>query len=75
METQELNESRPKFRWTEYSEIITEFKKSSLNAINEKRNRNVNSREYKDSKYNENLLGYPVEDSKYEKEKIDGLGL
>jgi len=46
LETHELNELHPKFGRTEYNEIITEFKKSGLRIISEKRNGNVNARDF-----------------------------
>jgi len=46
LETHNLNESHPEFGRTEYEEIISEFKKSGFNVISEKRNGNVNAREY-----------------------------
>ena len=46
LEEHELNELHPEFGRTEYNEIIDEFKKSGLKVISEKRNGNVNAREY-----------------------------
>src|SRR5690554_3422328 len=46
LEEHELNELHPEFGRTEFNEIITEFKKSGLNVISEKRNGNVNARDY-----------------------------
>ena len=46
LEEHELNELNPEFGRTEYNEIIAEFKKSGLKVISEKRNGNVNAREY-----------------------------
>jgi len=46
LEEHELNELHPEFGRTEYNEIIAEFKKGGLKVISEKRNGNVNAREY-----------------------------
>ena len=46
LEEHELNELHPEFGRTEYNEIITEFKKSGIKVISEKRNGNVNARDY-----------------------------
>jgi glyoxylase-like metal-dependent hydrolase (beta-lactamase superfamily II) len=46
LETHELEESHPEFGRTEYKEILSEFEKSGLNVISEKRKGNVNAREY-----------------------------
>jgi len=46
LEEHELNESHPEFGRTEYKEIMAEFEKSGLKVISEKRNGNVNAREY-----------------------------
>ncbi|RDK85578.1 alpha/beta hydrolase [Marinirhabdus gelatinilytica] len=46
LEEHELNELHPEFGRTEYNEIISEFKKSGLKVISEKRSGNVNAREY-----------------------------
>ena len=46
LEEHELNELHPEYGRTEYNEIIAELKKSGLNVISEKRNRNVNARDY-----------------------------
>ncbi|WP_459212224.1 alpha/beta hydrolase [Aquimarina rhabdastrellae] len=46
LETHELNEIHPEFGRTEYKEILAEFETSGLNVISEKRNGNVNAREY-----------------------------
>ena len=46
LEEHELNESHPEYGRTEYKEILEEFEKSGLKVISEKRNGNVNSREY-----------------------------
>ncbi|WP_400079870.1 YqiA/YcfP family alpha/beta fold hydrolase [Winogradskyella sp. R77965] len=46
LETHELEESHPDFGRTEYKEILSEFEKSGLKVISEKRNGNVNAREY-----------------------------
>ena len=46
LEEHELNELHPEFGRTEYYEIIAEFKKEGFNVISEKRNGNVNAREY-----------------------------
>ncbi len=46
LETHELNEMHPEFGRTEYKEILTEFENSGLKVISEKRNGNVNAREY-----------------------------
>ncbi|XLS28045.1 alpha/beta hydrolase [Flavobacteriaceae bacterium M23B6Z8] len=46
LEEHELNEEHPEFGRTEYKEIIAEFEKSGFIVISEKRNGNVNAREY-----------------------------
>ncbi|WP_373060285.1 alpha/beta hydrolase [Zunongwangia sp. H14] len=46
LETHELNELHPEYGRTEYKEIISEFQKSGFNVISEKRNGNVNARQY-----------------------------
>ncbi|MBA6153064.1 alpha/beta hydrolase [Gelidibacter maritimus] len=46
LEEHELYELHPEYGRTEYNEIITEFEKSDLNVISEKRNENVNARDY-----------------------------
>jgi hypothetical protein len=46
LEEHELNELHPEFGRTEYKEIIAEFEKDGLKVISEKRNGNVNAREY-----------------------------
>jgi len=46
IEEHELNELHPEYGRTEYNEIIAEFEKSDLKVISEKRNGNVNAREY-----------------------------
>jgi len=46
IETHELNELHPEFGRTEYKEIISEFEKSGFKVISEKRNGNVNARDY-----------------------------
>lgn len=46
LEEHELNELHPEFGRTEYNEILAEFEKSGLKIISEKRNGNVNAREY-----------------------------
>ena len=46
LEEHELNEQHPEYGRTEYKEIIAEFEKSGLNVISEKRNVNVNARDY-----------------------------
>ncbi len=46
LEEHELNELHPEFGRTEYNEIIAEFKKSGLKVVSEKRNGNVNARDY-----------------------------
>ena len=46
LETHELNEFHPEYGRTEYKEIISEFQKSGFKVISEKRNENVNAREY-----------------------------
>lgn len=46
IEEHELNELHPEFGRTEYNEIIAEFEKDGLKVISEKRNGNVNAREY-----------------------------
>ena len=46
LEEHELNELHPDFGRTEYNEIIAEFEKKGFKVISEKRNGNVNAREY-----------------------------
>jgi hypothetical protein len=46
LEEHELNELHPEFGRTEFYEILAEFEKSGFNVISEKRNRNVNARDY-----------------------------
>ncbi len=46
LETHELNEIHPEFGRTEYKEILAKFENSGLKVISEKRNGNVNAREY-----------------------------
>jgi len=46
LETHELEESHPEFGRTAYREIVSEFEKNELKVISEKRNGNVNAREY-----------------------------
>lgn len=46
LETHELEEYHPDFGRTEYKEILSEFEKSGLNVISEKRKGNINAREY-----------------------------
>lgn len=46
LETHELNESHPRFGRAEYLEIIGAFKENGFKVISEKRNGNVNVREY-----------------------------
>ncbi|MCL5247574.1 alpha/beta hydrolase [Cellulophaga sp. 20_2_10] len=46
IETHELNELHPEFGRTEYKEIVSEFEKNGFKVISEKRNGNVNARDY-----------------------------
>src|SRR5690554_432607 len=46
LEEHELNETHPEFGRTEYNAIIAEFENSGFKVISEKRNGNVNAREY-----------------------------
>lgn len=46
LEEHGLNEFHPEYGRTEYREILAEFEKSGLKVISEKRNGNVNAREY-----------------------------
>lgn len=46
LEQHSLNELHPEFGRTEYKEIIKEFERNDLKVISEKRNKNVNAREY-----------------------------
>ena len=46
LEEHNLDELHPKFGRTEYLEIISEFEKSGFKVMSEKRNGNVNAREY-----------------------------
>ena len=46
LEEHRLNELHPEYGRSQYKEILTEFEKSGLKVISEKRNGNVNAREY-----------------------------
>ena len=46
LETHKLNELHPRFGRVEYLEIISEFEKSGLKVISEKRNGNINAKDY-----------------------------
>ncbi|MDT0675745.1 alpha/beta hydrolase [Autumnicola musiva] len=46
LETHALNEAHPDFGLVEYQEIISRFTKSGFTVISEKRNGNVNARDY-----------------------------
>jgi len=46
LEEHSLNELHPEFGRTEYNEIIEEFRKNGCKVLSEKRNGNVNAREY-----------------------------
>lgn len=46
LEEHKLEELHPEYGRTEYLEIISEFQKNGLRVISEKRNGNVNAREY-----------------------------
>ncbi len=46
LEEHELDELHPEYGRTEYKEIVSEFEKSRFNVISEKRNGNVNAKEY-----------------------------
>ncbi len=46
LEEHDLNELHPEFGRTEYNEIIAEFNNSGFKVISEKRNGNVNARDY-----------------------------
>jgi hypothetical protein len=46
LEEHDLNESHPEYGRTEYLEIISAFEKNGFIVISEKRNGNVNAREY-----------------------------
>lgn len=46
LEEYDLNESHPEFGRTEYKEILAGFKRRGLKVISEKRNGNVNARDY-----------------------------
>lgn len=46
LEEHELSESHPEYGRTEYEAILAEFEKGGLKVISEKRNGNVNAREY-----------------------------
>ncbi|GGG50600.1 alpha/beta hydrolase [Bizionia arctica] len=46
IEEHELDEIHPEFGRTEYNEIISKFKKNGFKVFSEKRNGNVNAREY-----------------------------
>lgn len=46
LEEHKLNEAHPEFGRVEYEEILKEFEKNGFKVISEKRNGNVNAREY-----------------------------
>jgi len=46
LEEHELQDEHPEFGRTEYTEIISEFKKNGFHVISEKRHGNVNARDY-----------------------------
>ncbi len=46
LETHKLDEIHPEYGRVEYKEILAEFEKNGLNVISEKRNSNINAREY-----------------------------
>ena len=46
LEEHELNEAHPEFGRVEYKEIVGEFEKNGFKVITEKRNDNVNARDY-----------------------------
>ncbi len=46
LEEHDLHELHPEFGRTEYNEIISEFRRNGLKVISEKRNENVNARDY-----------------------------
>ncbi|RXR34792.1 alpha/beta hydrolase [Flavobacterium piscinae] len=46
LEEHELNEAHPEFGRVEYKEIVGEFEKNGFKVITEKRNGNVNARDY-----------------------------
>lgn len=46
LETHGLEESHPEYGRMEYKEILSEFEKNNLKVISEKRNGNINAREY-----------------------------
>ncbi len=46
LEEHELNDAHPEYGRAEYNEIISEFQKNGFKVISEKRNGNVNVREY-----------------------------
>lgn len=46
LEDHKLDELHPEFGRTEYKEIVSKFEKNGFIVISEKRNRNVNAREY-----------------------------
>ncbi|SMG36205.1 hypothetical protein SAMN05661096_02412 [Marivirga sericea] len=46
LETHDLNEIHPEFGRTEYYEIIQEFEKNNFTVISEKRDANLNARDY-----------------------------
>lgn len=46
LETHELVESHPEYGRTQYKEILAKFKENGFKVLSEKRNGNVNAREY-----------------------------
>ncbi|WP_298545695.1 alpha/beta hydrolase [uncultured Aquimarina sp.] len=46
LEEHELNELHPEYGRTEYKEIVSEYEKNGFKVISEKRNGNVNARDY-----------------------------
>ncbi|MGC1630930.1 MAG: alpha/beta hydrolase, partial [Gelidibacter sp.] len=46
LEEHELTELHPEFGRTEYNEIIAEFEKNGFKVLSEKRNGNINARDY-----------------------------
>ena len=46
LEEHELDDIHPEYGKTEYQAILQEFKSSGFNVLSEKRNGNVNAREY-----------------------------
>ncbi len=66
LEEHDLDELHPEFGRTEYTEIIAEFEKNGFKVFSEKRNGNVNAREYAIGIVNQidSLLKHGIDTSK-----------